>query len=116
MVGTLVGVTMFLFLLLLGTQTLLHLYAASTLAAVTNEAADGVADAGGSPDAVAGAQEDALDRLGAFGAQHTTFTWVEVDGTQVVLRAVALAPGLLPLPASWDRLTTTVTVRTERFR
>ncbi len=116
MVGTLVGFTMFLLLLLLAVQTLVHLYAASTLSAVANEAADQVANTGGAPASVAVAERTAMSRLGTFGARHTRFLWEEVDGNRVVVRVVAASPQLLPLPVAWTRITATVAVRTERFR
>jgi hypothetical protein len=115
-VGTLVGFVIFMILLLVAVQTLVHLYATSAVTAAANEAAEQVASEGGSRQAVPAAQSEALSRLGGFGAKHTHFDWLEVDGQQVVVRVTALSPGLLPLPISYRDITRTVTVRTERFR
>jgi hypothetical protein len=115
-VGTLVGFVIFMILLLVAVQTLVHLYATSALTAAANEAAEQVASEGGSPRAVPAAQSEAVAHLGGFGARHTHFDWLEVDGQQVVVRVTAQSPALVPLPASYRDITRTVTVRTERFR
>jgi hypothetical protein len=115
-IGTLVGFLIFMVLLLLGVQTLVHLYATSSLTAAANAAADQVATGGGSPASVPAAEASARADLGTFGAHDTRFDWIEVDQEQVVLRVTAHSPGLLPLSESLDRISRTVTVRTERFR
>jgi hypothetical protein len=115
-VGTLVGFAIFMVLLLLAVQTLVHLYATSAVTAAANEAAEQVASDGGSANDVPAAQAEALARLGGWGARHTHFTWIEVDGQQVTVRVTALSPALVALPTSDRDITRTVTVRTERFR
>jgi len=115
-VGTLVGFAIFLVLLLFSAQVLVRLYAVSALTSAATRAAETVAD---SPDprAQVGRAEDlARAQLGSFGATRTTFVWKEVDAQQVVLEVVASSPGFVPGPSSWQRITRTVTVRTERFR
>jgi hypothetical protein len=114
-VGTLVGFLIFMTLLLLGVQTLVHLYATSALTAAATDAAQEVATGGGSPSGIPGAQAAARASLGRFGAEHTSFDWIEVDAHRVVLRVTAVSPELLPLSASMDRITRTVSWRTERF-
>lgn len=115
-VGTLVGFLIFMILLLLGVQTLVHLYATSSVTAAADEAAQQVATAGGSPGQVPAAEAAARSELGRFGAEHTRFDWLEVDGNQVVLRVTATSPSLLPVSDGLDRISRTVRVRTERFR
>jgi hypothetical protein len=115
-VGTLVGFLIFMILLLLAVQTLVHLYATSALTSAADDAATQVATAGGAPSAVPGAEATARAGLGTFGAEHTRFDWIEVDAQQVTVRVTAESPALLPLPATYRRITRTVTVRTERFR
>lgn len=114
-VGTLVGFLIFMILLLLGVQTLLHLYATSAVTAAAEEAAQQVATAGGSPADVPAAQVAAEQSLGTLGSK-AAFDWVEVDGQQVTVRIEVQGPDLLPLPAWMARVDRTATVRTERFR
>lgn len=114
-VGTLVGVLIFLTLLLLAVQVLVRLYATSALTSAALQAADQVARDPTGPAAVPAAQAAAVARLGSWGGQHTTFTWVEVDATGVVLQVQADAPGFLPV-AGLRHIERTVRVRTERFR
>lgn len=114
-VGTLIGVLIFLTLLLVAVQVLVRLYATSELTAAAFSAADAVAASGADPSQVAVAQEAAQQRLGSFGRDHTTFDWREVDGNAVVLEVRADAPGFLPLPGL-RHIDRTVTVRTELFR
>ncbi len=116
-VGTLVGFAIVMVLLLFAAQFLVRLYATSSLTSAAFQAARQVAETPGDQQAAVGrAQQDAEQRLGGFGAQHTQFHWLEVDGQQVVLQVTARSPGFLPLPASFRRIERTVTVRTERFR
>ena len=115
-VGTFVGFLIFMILLLFSAQVLVRMYAASTLTAAASRAAEDVAE---SPDprmAVPVAMEDARQQLGPFGATRTRFTWLEVDGQQIVLEVRGDSPSLLPLPGGWKAIVRTVTVRTERFR
>ncbi|MGH9122821.1 MAG: hypothetical protein ACRDYC_12910 [Acidimicrobiales bacterium] len=115
MVGTLFGFTFFLILLLLAVQTLVRLYAASVLTSAAFDAARSVATSIDEQAEVPVAQTVAQRSLGGL-ADHTIFTWLEVDGQQVVLRIAAQSPGFLPLPSSLRDVSRTVTVRTERFR
>jgi hypothetical protein len=115
-VGTLVGFLIFMVLMLLGLQTLIHLYATSAVTAAANEAAQQVATAGGQPGGVPAAEASARASLGSFGADRTHFDWIEVDAEQVVLRVTARSPGLVPLSGSLQRISRTVRLRTERFR
>ena len=116
MVGTLVGFTIFIVLLLFATQMLVRLYATSTLTSAANRAAQEVAEAPVPSAAVAAAQETAQSGLGTFGAKRTTFTWIEVDAQQVVLQVRGESPEFVPWPGGWGPIVRTVTVRTERFR
>lgn len=106
----------FLVLLLVAVQTLVHLFAVSAVTTAANDAAEAVADDGGNPAAVPAAQASAVSRLGTFGSGHTRFDWLEVDGQEVRLRVTARSPALVPLPVSYRDISRTVTVRTERFR
>jgi hypothetical protein len=115
-VGTLVGFLIFMVLMLLAVQTLVHLYATSALTAAANEAVQKVATGGGATSQVPAAEAAARASLGSFGTERTHFEWVEVDGDQVVLRVTAQSPGFLPLSGSLQRISRTVTMRTERFR
>ncbi len=112
-----VGFAIFMTLLLFAVQVLVRLYATSTITATAFDAAREVATAPGDPSVeVPNAQASATQRLGRFGASHTTFSWLEVDGQQVVLRVVATAPGFLPGMGSLRHIDRTITVRRERFR
>ena len=114
--GTFIGFTIFLVLLLFSAQFLVRLYATSTLTTTANRAAQQVADAPDPAAAVPAAEAAARSGLGAFGATRTRFLWKEADLQQVVLEIKGESPGFLPLPGSWRRIDRTVTVRTERFR
>ncbi len=115
-VGTLFGFCIFMFLLLLAVQTLVHLYATSAVTSAAFDAAHRVATSPAGARSIPIAQADARQSLGSLGAAHTTFVWEEADANQVVLRVLARSPGFLPLPASYRRIDRTITVRTERFR
>lgn len=115
-VGTLVGFTILMVLLLFSVQVVVRLYATSALTAAADEAAGEVASAPVPAQEVPAAEAQAKGDLGGFGARHTDFDWVEVDGDQVVLRVTARSPEFLPGFAAWSRISRTVTVRTERFR
>jgi hypothetical protein len=115
-VGTLVGFTIFLTLLLFAAQFLVRLYVTSTLTSVAARAAQQVAESPDPAAAVANAQTTAEASLGPFGATRTHFVWKEADMQQVVVEVTAESPGFLPLPATWRTIDRTVTIRTERFR
>ncbi|HWG73528.1 MAG TPA: hypothetical protein VG184_05695 [Acidimicrobiales bacterium] len=116
MVGTLVGATIFLVLLLFAVQVVVRLYTTSVLTSAAFGAAQQVATASDQQGDVAAAEAAARARMGSFGRAHTTFIWHEVDAQQVVLEVQAYSPGFVPLPASYRRIDRTVSVRTERFR
>ncbi len=115
-VGTLVGFLIFLTLLLLATQVVVRLYAASALTSAATRAADAVASSPVPGRGVVATEAQARAELGSFGARHTTFVWREVDGQQVVLEVRGRSPEFLPGLPGWSRIDRTVTVRTERFR
>jgi hypothetical protein len=115
-VGTIVGFLIFMILLLFATQVIVRLYAESALTSAATRAAETVASSATPASAVAGAEDSARTRLGAFGSRHVTFTWQEVDGQQIVLEVDARSPELIPGLSGWSRIRRTVTVRTERFR
>jgi hypothetical protein len=115
-VGTLVGFVIFMLLLLLAAQVLVRLYATSTLTAVATRTAEQVAQSPDPVSALSGADAAARSELGAFGAEHTTFVWKEVDANQVVLEVRGVSPEFVPVPGAWRVIDRTVTVRTERFR
>jgi Flp pilus assembly protein TadG len=115
-VGTLVGFTIFMLLLLLAVQTLVHLYATSTVSAATFDAAWAVAT---KPDdevaEIPVAETQARQRMGRLGSS-ATFRWLEADGQQVALEVQVRSPGFLPFSTSLLEVQRTVVVRTERFR
>jgi hypothetical protein len=115
-VGTLVGFSIFLTLLLFSAQFLVRLYATSTLTSAAERAAQQVADSPNPASAVADAEAEARADLGSFGATRTRFFWKEADFQQVVLEVTGESPQFLPLPGGWRTIDRTVTVRTERFR
>jgi hypothetical protein len=115
-VGTLVGFSIFLTLLLFSAQFLVHLYVASTLTTAAARAAQEVAQSPNPALAVPAAEAEAKASLGSFGAAHTRFAWKEADLQQVVVEVTGQSPGFLPLPFPWRTIDRTVTVRTERFR
>jgi hypothetical protein len=114
-VGTIVGFTIFLILLLFSAQVLIRLYATSALTSAATRAAETVAQSPDPAASVPSAESEARSQLGTFGATRTVFIWKEVDDQQVVLEVEGDTPGLLPLPAGWRTIDRTVTVRTERF-
>ncbi len=115
-VGTFVGFLIFMILLLFCAQVLVRMYATSTLTAAASRAAEDVAESPDPRTAMPGAVDEARQQLGTFGASRTRFTWLEVDGQQIVLEVRGDSPSLLPLPGGWKEIVRTVTVRTERFR
>ena len=115
-VGTLVGFSIFLILLLFSAQFLVRLYATSTLTSAATRAAQQVAESPNPASAVADAEAAARADLGAFGATRTRFVWKEADSQQVVLEVTGESPQFVPMPAGWRAIDRTVTVRTERFR
>ena len=119
-VGTFVGVLVFLVLLLFASQVLLGLYTTSVVTAATYDAAKTVAgaDAGGAAAARADAESNARSQLGGLG-QSVHFDWA--PGTEAVRLTVrARRPGLLPRSllsgVGLGDIVRTVQVRSERVR
>ncbi len=107
---------MFLLLLLVAVQVMVHLYATSAVTAAAFDAADAVAtDPGAQPTEIPVAESIARRRLGSLGPS-AKFDWVEADGQQVVLEVTVRSPGFLPFSSSLLQIDRTVVVRTERFR
>ena len=125
MLGTLLGVTAFLVVLLFAVHVVVNLYAASTVTAVAFDAAREVAGADGGPGAERAAEARARAVLGRAGApDRLRLSWAypstDADALPDVVELrvqaespSAFVPGLsLPL-ASVDR---TIRVRLERRR
>jgi hypothetical protein len=124
MVGTTVGLLVFLILLLFAVQASVSLSARSLVTAAAYDAARDVAgysSASSRADARVRAEERLRDRLGALGRDHLRVEWLAVDDPDVVrLRVIADHPSLLP-DAFGDPLGVTTTdrrieVRVERFQ
>lgn len=115
-VGTLVGSAIFILFLLLGAQTLIHLFASSAVSAAAFDAAEAVAtDPDAMPQEIPVAESQARLRLGGLG-RRASFRWEEADADQVVLEVSVRSPGFLPFSSSLLRVDRTVVVRTETFR
>lgn len=117
-IGTILGATIVLLLLLFAVQVIVHLYATSVVTSAAFDAAQMVATSpGDQPAQELLAERDARRRLGSLGdPQRARFTWLEADGQQVVLRVQSESPQFIGLPEAFREITKTVTVRTERFR
>ncbi len=123
LVGTTVGVTIFLAFLLLATQVLLGLYTTSVVTSVTVDAATDVAHAVDPTSDVAQqpASEEARRRLGSYatGSGQVELDWTATTGDEVVVTVRAHKMTLLPPSfgaALGNRIDRTVRVRTERLR
>lgn len=102
--------------LLLAVQTIVHLFATSTVTAVAYDAAEAVAtDPGGEQQEIPRAEASARQKLGGLG-QRASFDWEEADGQQVVLEVKVRSPGFLPFASPLLQIDRRVVVRTERFR
>lgn len=112
-VGTLVGVTVFLSLLLLAVQTSLNLYSASTVTAAAFDAARIVAgaEAAAEPAAVAAAEDQVRSLLDG---QVVELRW-SIDEEVVALTISAERPSRLlrDVPLPFDTVERTVRVRRE---
>ncbi len=119
-VGTMIGVLVFLVMLLFATQVLFGLYTASVVTAATYDAAKAVAgaDAGSEPAARADAETNARRQLGRFGAA-VRFDWAQ-DTEAVRLTVRARRPTLLPRElvsgVGLAEIVRTVRVRSETVR
>ena len=123
LVGTTVGVTIFLAFLLLATQVLLGLYTTSLVTSAPVDAATAVARAA---DPTSGpTQQDASDRarrrLGAFARRENAFEldWSSTTADDVVVVVHARTMSLLPPSfgaALGNRIDRTIHVRAEHLR
>lgn len=114
LVGSVVGVTMFLVLLLFGVQVAMNLYATSAVTAVAFDAARDVA--GATP--IAEAEAEARGVLGRFESAggRLDFDWGG-SADVVVLTVRAQRPSLLPrVRFPFETIERTVRVRRERLR
>ena len=119
-IGTVVGVLVFLVLVMFATQVLLGLYTTSVMTAVTYDAAKAVA--GADADGEAAARDDAEDnarrQLGRFGG-GVHFDWaVGPDAVRLTVRAQrpTLLPRALAAGAGMADVVRTVRVRSEAVR
>ena len=112
------GLVVFLALLFVAVQILFNLYATSVVTSVSYDAARRVAQAQGDSAAVAQAEAEAREALGAY-APRVSFEW-SIDGDVVALRVQAHNPAVgLPVTGdgfSFADIDRTVRVRVERFR
>ena len=123
LVGTTVGVTIFLAFLLLASQVLLGLYTTSVVTSATIDAAAAVARA---PDPTSDVvQREAADRarrrLGDYAAApgRLELDWTETTGDEVVVTVHARKMTLLPPSfgaALGNRIDRTIRMRTEHLR
>jgi len=115
LIGSIVGVTVFLTLLLFAVQLALNLYATSAVSAVAWDAAREVALAG-DPDRAEQRARSILDPYEERGGQ-LSFDWDVSRDDVVVLHVVAeREPLLANIRFPFQRVERTVTVRWERFR
>ena len=119
LVGSLVGVTVFLVLLLFAVQLALNLYATTAVSSIAFDAAREVAGSEGGPGSTVEAEARARRLLRRFEAGGGTldFAWDTSRDDVVLLRVVAERPSLLPnVSFPFQRVTRTVSVRWERDR
>jgi hypothetical protein len=118
LLGSIVGVTVFLVLLLFAVQLVLNLYATSAVTGVAFDAARIVAGEAGGDGAVGEAEAHAravLARFESHGGQ-IEFSW-QVTPETVRVTVLASRPSLLPLvPFPFERIERTVRVRRERVQ
>ncbi|HVF73947.1 MAG TPA: hypothetical protein VM938_02765 [Acidimicrobiales bacterium] len=113
-IGTVVGVLIFLSLLLFAVQVLVGLYATTVVSAAAYDAAKTVAGADAGADSRAVAVDGARRRLGRVGEQ-ASFTWGEAPDV-VVLTVRAPRPQFLPGGLGLPDVVRTVRVRVEEVR
>jgi hypothetical protein len=115
------GLAMFLFLLLLASQVLLHLYAVSIVTSVAFDTARQVA-AHGEDCGADGASADAIvrQRLGAYGQDASMSVRCSEDGTMTVVTIQARTPARALATASFGLglgdIERTASVRTEQVQ
>ena len=115
LIGSIVGVTVFLTLLLFAVQLALNLFATSAVSAVAWDAAREVAH-DGEPERAEQRARSILDRYEERGGR-LSFEWDVSRDDVVVLRVVAeREPLLANIRFPFQRVERTVTVRWERFR
>lgn len=119
-IGSVLGVFVFLVLLLFAVQVLYGLYVTSVVTAVTYDAARTVAGSVGGPAARADAERNATEQLGRYG-EEVAFSWGGGgDGGVVHLTVRARRPSLIPRALGGDGvlgdIVRTVRVRDERVR
>jgi hypothetical protein len=110
LVATVAGACVFLSFVLFAAQVCLHLRAASTVGAVTADAASLVARGTADP---ATAEARARDLLGRAG-DEAEFDWSGSTDAFVVLRVSAPSPGILSSMPGLDEVDRTVRVRREQ--
>jgi hypothetical protein len=113
-IGTVVGVLIFLSLLLFAVQVLVGLYATTVVSAAAYDAAKAVAGADGGLEAREVAVEDARRRLGRVG-ERASFAWGESPDA-VVLTVRAPRPQFLPASLGLPDVVRTARVRIEAVR
>jgi hypothetical protein len=119
LLGSVVGVTVFLVLLLFATQLALNLYATSAVTSVAFDAAREVAGSDGGPASADRAERHARSVLDRFesGGGRLEFAWDVGREDVVALTVVAERPSLLSrVRFPFQRVRRTVTVRWERPR
>ena len=119
LLGSIVGVTVFLVLLLFAVQLALNLTATSSVTSVAFDAARQVAGSDGGPAAVDRAEAHARSVLDRFesGGGTLSFQWDTTRADVVVLDVVAERPALLAnVRFPFQRVERRVTVRWERPR
>jgi hypothetical protein len=117
--GSIVGVTVFLVLLLFGSQLALNLYATSAVTGVAFDAARAVAGSDGGPASIVDAESQARSVLGRFADNggRLSFDWNVSRSDSVVLTVHAERPSLLRFVRTpFARIDRTVHVRWERPR
>lgn len=120
LLGSLVGVTIFLVLLLVSVQVLFDLYARSAVSAAVFDAARIVAgsDAAANPSAEVDAEAGAREELGRYGA-GASFRWdvtAEEVSLTVKVRSRSVLPAALASPLGLDVISRGAMVRRERVR
>ena len=116
LLGSVVGVTVFLVLLLFAVQVGLNLYATSTVTAVAFDAAREVAGSASGVDATAAAEARARGVLDRFPDEQLAFEW-ELDADTVAVTVRATRSRLLPnVRLPFETIERTVRVRREAPR
>ena len=116
LLGSVIGVTVFLVLLLFAVQLGMNLYATSTVTAVAFDAAREVAGSAVGGDGTAEAEARARDVLDRFPDDQLLFEW-DIDADTVALTVRATRSRLLPhVRFPFETIERTVRVRREAPR